>query len=93
MVATKPEVLIYRLSDEIETRSQRLDPGFQGSGTHWSQCGYCDVPEIRKFKMAAAKPEVLKSLLPDETKTKSQRFDPGFMGSETRMRHCGYCPM
>ena len=43
MAAGKPEILISRLSDEIETRSQRLDPGIRGSGTQWRHRGYCSM--------------------------------------------------
>jgi hypothetical protein len=41
MMAGKPEILISRFRDEIETRSQRLHPGFQGSETQWPQGEYC----------------------------------------------------
>ena len=70
--AGKLEILIYRLLDELETRSQRLDPGFRGSITSVAPFRILSyVTGCRKFNMTANKPELIISRLPDEIETRS----------------------
>jgi hypothetical protein len=45
MAAAKSQVLKPLLPDEMETTSQRLDPGFMGSETQLRHCRYCQMQQ------------------------------------------------
>ena len=76
----KPEVLIYSLVKQIETKLQRLHLGFQCCPFQRTcrRPTMADIDRRRNFKMAAAIPEVIVTFVLYQIETTFQRLHRGF---------------
>jgi len=81
MAASKLEMHVSPLPDNIWTKFQRLHLCFRGPASHWDRREYyATKPEVDKTNMAASKLKMHVSPLPDEISTKFQRLYICFRG-------------
>jgi len=81
MAASKLEMHVSPLPDEISTKCQRLNLCFRRPATDWnSREIYATKPEVVETNMTASKLEMHVSQLPDEISTTFQRLYICFRG-------------
>ena len=81
MAASKLQIHVFPLPDQISTKFSWLYLCFRGPAFHWDSWDYnATKPEGEKSKMVASKLQIHISLLPNKISTKFQRLHLYFRG-------------